>query len=190
MISTRSRVARKMAKRTADTELMKSETKNVCIRPRSNDGLQDVVHKARVIKEEDLSDSPISLVAIDEDALLYHMLYWPADELVGLRVLRYLADPNRDIGVISALMCLCIEHFTKFYGKSDSELLCKKFDVKDVKELGILRELVTDDDYDDDDDDDRSKNAKNTGKVKESDLNPARYTILMHCYEWSLYLRQ
>ena len=166
-----------MAKRTADTELLKSDTKNARIQARSQDRLQDVVRAAYVTKQGQLSDSPITYIAIDGDATWFSMLYWPEDELIGLRVLRHLANPKfHDVGIVQSLMHLCIEDYMEYRDEEGDKLLCRTFDVANVRELGIFRELTTRCPQSD-------EQTRTAGKVDESDLNPARCTILMYCYE-------
>lgn len=105
------------------------------------------------------------------------MLYWAKCEAIGLRVLRHLISPTfHNVGLVDALMSISITRFNKYRDAESDALLCKTFDVEEVTELGVFGEL-------------HSKYLEN-GKMTESksavsadELNPARCTILMYCYE-------
>jgi hypothetical protein len=163
-----------MAKRAADTELQ-----NLRAQPRTRqDMLCDVVRKACVSGDDERSDSPITFIAIDEDAYWYKMLYWPADETVGLRVLKTMYEPRPDVSIIEALMCLSIGRHAQFRDSEADDLLCKTFSVQKVSELGVFSEVATE--YLDHG---KLKRTDPSKSVPESELHPARCTILMHCYE-------
>lgn len=174
-----------MAKRAADTELLDpTETKKqykqpLQIQPRTQESrLRDVVRAAYVTKEGELSDSPITLIAINEDAVWFTMLYWATDESIGLRVLRYFAD-SPSVEVIGALMDLAIGQYKEYSGEDDVALLCKNFGVQSLQELGVFSELAGE--YISLGG--KRKQTDPSESVPESELNPARCTILMHCYE-------
>ena len=169
-----------MAKRAADTELLHEETKSLRIQPRDADPLMAVVRAAYVTAQGDLSDRPITLITIDEDAQWKTMFYWVRDEAIGLRVLKLLMDPAKDapVDVVNALMCLALSHYRPYMDADQEKLLCETFAVKEVHELGVFGELAT-----------AYLNSKGrrqmpTGNAfAEESLNPSRCTIVMHCYE-------
>jgi hypothetical protein len=154
-------------KRSNETEL----GREVLIKFRE-DPLVEAVRAACCVEKDGtttLSCTPIILLGLSEDADIDRLAYWPANEEVGLRVLKKLDEAvgecegdlyeHNNIRLMDSL-------WAQVEGRENKEshaFLCKHFQVKKVAELGVFRVVEED-------------------GVLLTDLSPHLYTRIYHRY--------
>ncbi len=139
-----------MAKRQAQQDLLHSETKcartirypSVCTDERSllTEAVVDACRRSiQSETAEELSDRPLVINSINEDAIIVKLAYWPDCVKVGLRVMDLLRqnDEQESITVHDGLFRLA--HEEKEFTCEEQQALCELASVETITALGVLK---------------------------------------------------
>ena len=148
-----------MAKRTAAEEAELIDTvqrKQARVQAPSLDPVTKSLRQAYITSDGSLSPTPITIIALNEDAEYHTVFYWPQNEAIGRALIKALEEDGNET-ITLAVVALGMGDTANW--EDDRAALCAHFEIKDLCELGVFRSDISVD--------------------ERKDLDPLRYHIVV-----------